>query len=114
LLALRLTYPEKNRNFNQGGDAMGQVLFKLLLASFGFLLMLGMVLLLSVYAVWASLKWLLTGQKPQVAVVWQRYRDMRKSTAWGRSSGFSSTEDDVVDVEVREVKTAVQKDKLLK
>lgn len=93
---------------------MGQFLFKLLLASFGFLLMLGMVLLLTVYAVWASLKWLITGQKPQVAMVWQRYRDMRQSATWGRSAADRATGDDIVDVEVREVKPAEQQDKLLK
>lgn len=93
---------------------MGQFLFKLLLTSFGFVLLLVMVLLLTVYAVWASLKWLITGQKPQVAVVWQRYRDLRQSATWGRYAADRATGDDVVDVEVREVKPAEKQDKLLK
>jgi hypothetical protein len=94
---------------------MGQVLFKLLLGIFGLFLMLGMVLFLLVYAVWASLKWLLTGQKPQVAVVWQRYREMRTQTAWGSTASRSTTSsDDIVDVEVREVHPDPLQDKLLK
>ena len=53
---------------------MGRLLFKLFLAFFGLVLLLGMLLFLLVYIAWASLRWLITGQKPQVAVVWQRYR----------------------------------------
>jgi hypothetical protein len=84
---------------------MGRLLFKLFLAFFGLLLMLGMLLFLLVYIVWATLRWLLTGQKPQVAVVWQRYRDMRRGDMWqGAPRTRPSNADDVVDVEVREVR----------
>jgi hypothetical protein len=67
--------------------------------------MLGMLLFLLVYIVWATLRWLLTGQKPQVAVVWQRYRDMRRGGMWqGAPRTRPRAADDVVDVEVREVR----------
>jgi hypothetical protein len=86
-------------------NTMGRLLFKLFLGFFGLLLMLGMLLFLLVYIVWATLRWLLTGQKPQVAVVWQRYRDMRRGGMWqGAPRTRPSAADDVVDVEVREVR----------
>ncbi len=85
---------------------MGRLLFKLFLAFFGLVLMLGMLLFLLVYIAWASLRWLITGQKPQVAVVWQRYREMRQGGMWQQPTSRSAAgeNDDVVDVEVREVR----------
>lgn len=85
---------------------MGRLLFKLFLAFFGLVLMLGMLLFLLVYIAWASLRWLITGQKPQVAVVWQRYREMRQGGMWQQPTSRSAagSTDDVVDVEVREVR----------
>ena len=85
---------------------MGRLLFKLFLAFFGLVLLLGMLLFLLVYIAWASLRWLMTGQKPQVAVVWQRYREMRRGGMWQQTTSRppSGSVDDVVDVEVREVR----------
>lgn len=85
---------------------MGRLLFKLFLAFFGLVLMLGMLLFLLVYIAWASLRWLITGQKPRVAVVWQRYREMRQGGMWQQPTSRSAAgaNDDVVDVEVREVR----------
>ncbi len=88
--------------------------FKLFLAFFGLVLMLGMLVFLMLYIVWAGLRWLLTGQKPQVAVVWQRYRDMRRGGAWRPAGQAQGMSDDVVDVEVREVKPTDGPVKLLK
>ena len=90
--------------------------FKLFLAFFGLVLMLGMLVFLLLYIVWASVRWLLTGQKPQVAVVWQRYREMRSARvgAWRPASPAKGMSDDVVDVEVREVKPTPDPVKLLK
>ncbi len=88
--------------------------FKLFLAFFGLVLMLGMLVFLMLYIVWAGLRWLLTGQKPQVAVVWQRYREMRSGRAWRPARQAQSMSDDVVDVEVREVKPTDGPVKLLK
>jgi hypothetical protein len=90
--------------------------FKLFLAFFGLVLMLGMLVFLLLYIVWASVRWLLTGQKPQVAVVWQRYREMRsaRAGAWRPAGPAQGMSDDVVDVEVREVKPTPDPVKLLK
>lgn len=96
---------------------MGRLLFKLFLAIFGLLLMLGMLLFLLAYIVWATLRWLITGQKPQVAVLWERYQEMRRGLGaqadrprdaqdfefTGRSAGRYTTDDQVIDVDVREV-----------
>lgn len=94
---------------------MGRLLFKLFLAFFALMLLLGMLLFLLGYTFWAVLRWLLTGQKPQVAVVWQRYREMRRGGMWQAASHAAwERSEDVVDVEVREVKPDVEQVKLLK
>ena len=87
-------------------NTMGRLLFKLFLAFFALVMLLGMLLFLLFYLVWASLRWLITGQKPQVTVVWQRYREMRRGGKWQQSTPRSAagSADDVVDVEVREVR----------
>lgn len=76
--------------------------------------MLGMLLFLLVYIAWSVLRWLLTGQKPQVAMVWERYREMRRGAMWQTRPQDQSRSDDVVDVEVREVKPEGEPVKLLK
>ena len=91
--------------------------FRLFMTFMGLAFLLGLVVALGLYIVWAMLRWLLTGRKPQVAVVWQQYSAMRKNfgqggfpgetasgsdRAWGRES-TRSFDDQVVDVEVREV-----------
>jgi hypothetical protein len=86
---------------------MGSLLFKLFLAFFGLLLLLGALFFLLGYSIWATLRWLITGQKPQVAVVWQQYHTMRRNfrqppfAAEGARS--HSPDADVVDVEAREL-----------
>ena len=64
------------------------------------------------YVLYATVRWLLTGRKPQVVMVWQQFSDLRKGARWGGQGGFGSTgssgfesqrQDDIVDVEVREV-----------
>ena len=69
------------------------------------------------YIVFATVRWLLTGRKPQVVMVWQQFRTMRQNF---RQDGFRASssqgfehprgqgapfarDDQVVDVEVREV-----------
>lgn len=88
-------------------------LFKLFLTLFGLALMLGMLVFLMFYIAWASLRWLITGRPPQVAVVWQRYRDMRRGGAW-RPAEHPTDMSDVVDVEAREVKPETPPIQLLK
>lgn len=67
-----------------------------------------LMLALGLYIVFATLRWLLTGRKPQVVMVWQQFSDLRKGARWGGRPGFESgfeaqRQDDIVDVEVREV-----------
>jgi hypothetical protein len=67
---------------------------------------------LGLYIVFATIRWLLTGRKPQVVMVWQQFNAMRKSPRWGGPRGFETgtpsgfeaqSQGDIVDVEVREV-----------
>ncbi len=91
--------------------------FRLFMTLMGLAFLLGLVVALGLYILWATLRWLLTGRKPQVAVVWQQYSAMRKNFgqggfrgqtapgsdgSWGREQA-RSFDDQVVDVEVREV-----------
>jgi hypothetical protein len=69
------------------------------------------------YIVFATVRWLLTGRKPQVVMVWQQFSTMRQNFRQGgfrpesgqsfegpRGQGAPFARDDqVVDVEVREV-----------
>ena len=69
------------------------------------------------YIVYATVRWLLTGRKPQVVMVWQQFSTLRQNFRQGgfRAStgpGFQdprghgapfARDDQVVDVEVREV-----------
>ena len=69
-------------------------------------LLAGLLLALGVYTAYATLRWLLTGRKPQVVLVWQQFSALRRGTGmrWGQNAGFEpSPQGEVVDVEVREV-----------
>lgn len=87
---------------------MGPFLVKLFVAMLGLVLLIGMVLFLVIYTVWAALRWLVTGQKPQVAVVWQQYstlrRNFRQKSPTSASANRFDSDENVVDVEVRELK----------
>lgn len=85
-----------------------------------FMALLGLVFLLVLlfgvvcYTVYATLRWLLTGRKPQVVMVWQQFSAMRQNFRQGgfragpgegareRDAPFAH-DDQVVDVEAREV-----------
>ena len=73
-------------------------------------LLAGLLLALGAYTVFATLRWLLTGRKPQVVLVWQQFSQLRQGAGWRTGSrgpsGASPSRDDVVDVEVREVQEA--------
>jgi hypothetical protein len=76
----------------------------------GLAFLAGLLLALGVYTAYATLRWLLTGRKPQVVLVWQQFRQMQKGAGmrWGGGmrqppDGMHSAHDNVVDVEVREV-----------
>ena len=83
---------------------------RIFLGLLGLAFLAGLLVALGVYIVYATLRWLLTGRKPQVVLVWQQFSALRGTTGmrWGsgmgKPSGSAQAEDDkVVDVEVREV-----------
>jgi hypothetical protein len=88
---------------------------RLFMALMGLVLLMGLLAALAFYMVWAALRWLLTGRKPQVVMVWQQFSAMRQNfqqggfrrqTPYGGSapSGRAKPADDqVVDVEAREL-----------
>jgi hypothetical protein len=70
----------------------------------GLAFLAGLLVALGLYIVFATARWLLTGRKPQVVMVWQQFSELRKGARWGGQAGFESQrQDDIVDVEVREV-----------
>jgi predicted lipid-binding transport protein (Tim44 family) len=71
-------------------------------------LLAGLLLALGLYTVFAAVRWLLTGRKPQVVLVWQQFSALRKGARWGQQPGYnggfeSARQGDIVDVEAREV-----------
>jgi hypothetical protein len=83
---------------------------KIFMGLLGVGLLAGLLLALGAYTVFATLRWLLTGRKPQVVLVWQQFSQLRKGARWGGGMGqpgqpFGAAQagGDVVDVEVREV-----------
>lgn len=71
-------------------------------------LLAGLLLALGLYTVFATVRWLLTGRKPQVVLVWQQFSALRKGARWRQQPGFnagfeSPPQGDIVDVEAREV-----------
>ena len=79
---------------------------KIFMGLLGLGLLAGLLLALGVYTVFATLRWLLTGRKPQVVLVWQQFSQLRIGGVWGAGQPFGTAQapaDDVVDVEVREV-----------
>jgi len=79
---------------------------KIFMGLLGLTFLAGLLVALGGYTVFAALRWLLTGRKPQVVLVWQQFSQLRKGGVWRAGQPFGPTEstaDDVVDVEVREV-----------
>ncbi len=82
---------------------------KIFMGLLGLAFLAGLLVALGGYIVFATLRWLLTGRKPQVVLVWQQFRQMRPGAGmrWGAGMeqpfGSQPSNDDVVDVEVREV-----------
>ena len=92
-----------------------QGLVRLFMGLLGLAVVAGLLLALGVYVLFASVRWLLTGQKPQVVMVWQQFGQMRKGARWGTPGMGTPFEqgtapaEDVVDVEVREVQEVPEK-----
>ena len=91
---------------------------KIFMALLGLVLLVALLFGLACYIVYATVRWLLTGRKPQVVLVWQQFSAMRQNFRQGgfradSSQGFEGprgrhtahpADDQVVDVEVREVR----------
>jgi hypothetical protein len=100
-----------------------RLLLALLGMAFAVLLTLGLMCWLALYVVFAAVRWLVTGQKPQVVFMWQQVQNLRKGMqspqarwsagsrthnaqgheARGHSPRTDKNTDVVEDVEVREV-----------
>jgi hypothetical protein len=90
---------------------------RIVMGLLGLLFLVILLFGLACYVVFATLRWLLTGRKPQVVMVWQQFSAMRQNFRKGgfrasSSQGFEqprgqgapfARDDQVVDVEVREV-----------
>lgn len=90
---------------------------KIFMALLGLVFLVALLFAVACYIVYATLRWLLTGRKPQVVLVWQQFSAMRQNFRQGgfratSSQGFEgargrhnahTSDDQVVDVEVREV-----------
>jgi hypothetical protein len=66
-----------------------RLLFTLLGMAFAVLFTLGVLCWLVLYVVFACLRWLATGQKPQVLLMWQQIQAMRKGMQSGQSASWS-------------------------
>ena len=58
--------------------------------AFAVLFALGVLCWLALYVVFACLRWLATGQKPQVLMMWQQIQSMRKGMQAGQGARWSS------------------------
>ena len=65
-------------------------LFTLLGMAFALLFTLGVLCWLALYVAFACVRWLLTGQKPQVLMMWQQIQAMRKGMQTGQGASWSS------------------------
>ncbi len=90
---------------------------RIVMGLLGLLLLVILLFGLACYVVYATLRWLLTGRKPQVVMVWQQFSAMRQNFRQGGFRAASAPDfekhmgkgtpfarnDQVVDVEAREV-----------
>jgi hypothetical protein len=90
---------------------------RIIMGLLGLVFLAALLVGLLCYIAYATVRWLLTGRKPQVVMVWQRFSTMRQNFRQGgfrpepgqsfegsRGPGAPFARDDqVVDVEVREV-----------
>ena len=98
-------------------NALFAWIFKLVFAAAAMLFAASLVFALLAVLVVTSLWSLLHGRKPQVAVLWTRYRDLTRGMAkggpWAAARGSAgqarASEEDIVDVQVKEVHESVQR-----
>ncbi len=68
-----------------------RLIFALVGMAFAVLFAAGVLCWLALYATFASLRWLVTGQKPQVLMMWQQIQAMRKGMRNGMQGGQGTT-----------------------
>jgi len=66
-----------------------RLLFTLLGMAFALLFTLGVLCWLVLYVAFASVRWLVTGQKPQVVMMWQQIQAFRKNMQSGQRDRWS-------------------------
>ena len=67
-----------------------RLIFALIGMAFAVLFAAGVLCWLALYVTFASLRWLVTGQKPQVLMMWQQIQAMRKGMQTGQGATWSS------------------------
>ncbi len=67
-----------------------RLIFTLIGMAFAVLFAIGVLCGLALYVLFASLRWLATGQKPQVLMLWQQIQAMRRGMQTGQGAGWSS------------------------
>ena len=67
-----------------------RLIFSLIGMAFAVLFALGVLCWLALYVVFACVRWLVTGQKPQVLLMWQQLQAMRKGMQRGQGANWSS------------------------
>ena len=68
-------------------NSLARIVMGLVTGLLGLAFLAGLLVALGVYIVFATLRWLLTGRKPQVVLVWQQFSDLRKGARWGGNGG---------------------------
>jgi hypothetical protein len=67
-----------------------RLIFALIGMAFALLFAIGVLCWLALYVVFACLRWLATGQKPQVLLMWQQIQAMRKGMQSGQGASWAS------------------------
>ena len=68
-----------------------RLIFALVGMAFAVLFAVGVLCWLALYVVFACVRWLVTGQKPQVLLMWQQIQAMRKGMRNGMQGGEGAT-----------------------
>ena len=67
-----------------------RLIFALIGMAFAVLFAAGVLCWLVLYVAFACVRWLVTGQKPQVLMMWQQIQAMRKGMQTGQGASWSS------------------------
>jgi hypothetical protein len=67
-----------------------RLIFTLIGMAFAVLFAVGVLCWLALYVAFACLRWLVTGQKPQVLLMWQQIQALRKGMQTGQGARWSS------------------------